>query len=77
MTTRCSQGTDVSRQAVTKHSRALEGARLVRSDRAGRERIWEVRPTRLTEMRDYLQQIADQWDAALARLRHMVEQGNW
>jgi DNA-binding transcriptional ArsR family regulator len=73
---RLTEGTDVSRQAVTKHLRALEMAHLVRSGRAGRERIWEVRPARLAETRDYLQQIADQWDSALARLRRTVENGD-
>ncbi|HUB47740.1 MAG TPA: metalloregulator ArsR/SmtB family transcription factor [Acetobacteraceae bacterium] len=70
---RLAEGVDMSRQAATKHLQALEGAGIVRSARAGRERIWQVRTARLTEMRDYLQQISDHWDAALARLRREVE----
>jgi DNA-binding transcriptional ArsR family regulator len=63
----------VSRQAVTKHLRALERAGLVRSGRRGRERIWELEPKRLVEVRGYLEQISARWDEALARLRAVVE----
>lgn len=69
------QGTSVSRQAISKHLRALEQAGLVRSDRAGRERIWALQTQRLTQARLYLDQIADQWDQALERLRGFVETG--
>ena len=68
-------GTRVSRQAVTKHLRALESAGLVRSGRAGRERIWELQANRLAEVRRRLDQISDHWDEALERLRAMVETG--
>lgn len=70
---RLADGASVSRQAVTKHLRALEQAGLARSSRAGRERIWELRTQRLSEVRRYLDQISDQWDAALGRLRTFVE----
>ena len=70
---RLTEGADVTRQAVTKHLRALEDAGLVRSDRAGRERVWELRKQRLAEARRYLDRISDQWDGALERLRAMVE----
>jgi predicted transcriptional regulator len=70
---RLSEGAAVSRQAVTKHLQALEVVGLVRSSRDGRERIWELRTRRLAEIRRYLDQIATQWDDALARLRTLVE----
>lgn len=70
---RLSEGAGVSRQAVTKHLQALEEAGLVRSARAGRKRIWELRPKRLAEIRRYLDEISAQWDDALARLRKFVE----
>jgi DNA-binding transcriptional ArsR family regulator len=70
---RLADGARVSRQAVTKHLRALEAAGLARSSRAGRERIWELRTTRLAEIRRYLDQISDDWDAAIGRLRALVE----
>jgi DNA-binding transcriptional ArsR family regulator len=66
-------GTQVTRQAVTKHLLALEGAGLVHSDRSGRQRIWEVRAERIGEARRYLEAISAQWDAAIDRLRTLVE----
>jgi DNA-binding transcriptional ArsR family regulator len=65
----------ITRQAVTKHLRILEQARLVSSERAGRERLWQLRQNRLKDVRGYLDQISGQWDAALERLRVMVETG--
>jgi DNA-binding transcriptional ArsR family regulator len=64
---------DMSRQAIAKHLRVLEGAGLLRSDRAGRERIWELETKRISEVRRHLEQISAQWDGALARLRRLVE----
>ncbi len=71
--TKLTAGADVTRQAVTKHLRALEEARLVASTRTGRERIWALRPARLGEARRYLAQVSARWDAAIARLRTLVE----
>jgi DNA-binding transcriptional ArsR family regulator len=70
---RLTEGSKVSRQAVTKHLHALEGVGLVSSGRTGRERIWELRTARLDEARRHLDTISDQWDAALERLRDLVE----
>jgi DNA-binding transcriptional ArsR family regulator len=66
-------GTAVSRQAITKHLHALEEAGLARGARSGRESIWELRPNRLADVHRYLDQIAAQWDAALGRLKALVE----
>jgi len=71
---RLTHGAKVSRQAITKHLQAMEGAGLLRSRRAGRERIWELQSERLAEVRQYLDQISEQWDLALERLRALVEQ---
>lgn len=70
---RLTEGGDVTRQAVTKHLQALEDAGIVRGSRAGRERLWEVRSERLAEARRYLDQISDQWDRAIERLKAFVE----
>ena len=70
---RLTEGTDVTRQAVTKHLHILEAAGLVHGARAGRERVWELAPEPLAAARSYLDQIAAQWDAALGRLRAFVE----
>lgn len=66
-------GSHISRQGITKHLRALEQAGLLRSDRAGRDRVWELETTRLDDVRRYLDQISAQWDDALGRLRTLVE----
>jgi DNA-binding transcriptional ArsR family regulator len=72
--TRLSEEVDVTRQAVTKHLVALAEAGLARNRRAGREQIWELEPRRLEMARRCLDQISDQWDSAVARLRAFVEQ---
>ncbi|HKE18643.1 MAG TPA: metalloregulator ArsR/SmtB family transcription factor [Kofleriaceae bacterium] len=70
---RLTDGAQVTRQAITKHLHALAEAGLVRSTRAGRERIWEIQPRRLTDASRYLEQISAHWDEAIGRLRAMVE----
>ena len=63
----------ITRQAITKHLEVLAEAGLVRSRKSGRERIWEIEPTRFSDAHDYLQRISAQWDEALARLQTFVE----
>jgi DNA-binding transcriptional ArsR family regulator len=70
---RLTKDSEVSRQAVSKHLRALEKVELVSSDRTGRERIWELQTRPLAEARQYLDEISDQWDGVLERLRALVE----
>lgn len=64
---------DVSRQAIKKHLDVLSKAGLVRGSRRGREHIWELAPERLGDARAYLDQISQQWDDALLRLKQWVE----
>jgi DNA-binding transcriptional ArsR family regulator len=66
-------GTDITRQAVTKHLHVLGGARLVRNVKMGRERLWEFERARLEEARRSLDLIGQQWDHALMRLKPAVE----
>lgn len=68
-----SAGFRMTRQAITKHLRVMEGAGLLRTRRHGRESIWQVSPQRLQEARHYLELISTQWDEALERLRALVE----
>lgn len=70
---RLSEGAGVTRQAITKHLHALADAGLVQDNRRGRERIWELEPRRLERARRCLEQISDQWDAAISRLKAFVE----
>src|SRR5713226_1856530 len=71
--TRLTAGSNVTRQAITKHLRVLEGAGLVRSTRHGRESVWQLEQRRLKDARHYLDLISKQWDDALVRLRKLVE----
>jgi DNA-binding transcriptional ArsR family regulator len=73
--TSLTEGTRVTRQAVTKHLHVLEGAGLVHAARQGREQRWEVRAMQLSEARHCLDLIARQWDDALTRLKAAVEHG--
>jgi DNA-binding transcriptional ArsR family regulator len=71
--TRLTAGSAVTRQAITKHLQILADAGLVHDVRRGRERIWTLDTDRLDEARRCLDQIAQQWDAALERLKRFVE----
>ena len=66
-------GFTVTRQAITKHLRVMEGAGLVRSTRHGRESVWQLEEKRLAEVHRYLQLISKEWDDTLGRLRNFVE----
>jgi DNA-binding transcriptional ArsR family regulator len=66
-------GSDVTRQAITKHLHVLADVGLIQGTREGRENVWELEPRRLEEARRYLDAISKQWDSALDRLRIMVE----
>jgi DNA-binding transcriptional ArsR family regulator len=71
--TQLTAGTEVSRQAITKHLGVLSSAGLVRDVKVGRERLWEFEPTQLDEARRSLELIGQQWDHALAKLKFAVE----
>ena len=70
---RLTVGTDLTRQAITKHLQVLSDAGLARSERSGREQLWRVEARRLSEVRRLLSRISSQWDEALARLREELE----
>lgn len=67
-------GTELTRQAVTKHLRVLERVGLVQSTRSGREKLFSLAPEPLEEMRQYLDFVTRQWDRALHRLKRFVEE---
>ena len=70
---RLTAGTEITRQAITKHLNLLAGTGLLRGRRQGREQLWAVDPAPLAEARRYLDVISAQWDDALARLKAAVE----
>ncbi|HYK19033.1 MAG TPA: metalloregulator ArsR/SmtB family transcription factor [Bryobacteraceae bacterium] len=71
--TSLTEGSSVTRQAVTKHLHVLNGAGLVHCSRRGRESIWELDSHRLQDAQRYLAEISAHWDAAIDRLRKFVE----
>jgi DNA-binding transcriptional ArsR family regulator len=66
-------GSKITRQAITKHLRVMEGSGLVRCAKRGRESVWELEQRRLEEARRYLDGISKRWDDALLRLQKFVE----
>ena len=67
------EGSKVTRQAVTKHLKVMEGSGLVGSSWRGRENVWQLNQRRVEEARRYLDIISKQWDDALLRLQAFVE----
>jgi DNA-binding transcriptional ArsR family regulator len=68
------EGSRLTRQAITKHLRVLAKAGIVRCMRSGREALYEFQPRPIVEMHEYLEQVSRQWDLALSRLKAFVEQ---
>jgi DNA-binding transcriptional ArsR family regulator len=71
--TKLTAGSDVTRQAITKHLRVMAAAGLVRGTRRGRESVWQLERQRFADARHDLELISEEWDAALGRLRQLVE----
>jgi DNA-binding transcriptional ArsR family regulator len=67
------QGTKLTRQAVTKHLRVLQRVRIVHAIREGRESLFTFDPQPVLELQEYLELVSKQWDAALGRLKSFVE----
>jgi DNA-binding transcriptional ArsR family regulator len=70
---RLTHGTELTRQAVTKHLRVLAGAGVARGVRQGREQLWQLDPVSLDEARRSLDLIAERWDEVLARMKEALE----
>ena len=71
---RLTEGTNLTRQAVSKHLRVLESAGIVRLVRVGRKSRFELEQHAIDDVRAYLDQVSKQWDNALARLKLLVEE---
>jgi DNA-binding transcriptional ArsR family regulator len=71
---RLAAGSQVTRQAISKHLRVMEAAGLLRATRRGRESIWAIERERLDEARRSLDMISTRWDVTLGRLRKLVEE---
>ncbi len=68
------EGSRLTRQAITKHLRVLESAGVVHSVRSGRESLFRFDPEPIEEIKEYLDLVSEQWDQALARLKSFVEE---
>src|SRR4051794_10657218 len=64
--TRLTEGTDLTRQAITRHLEVLADAGLVRGTRRGRERLWELDRARLQLAQRSIARISEWWDEKLA-----------
>ena len=71
--TRLSEGSGMTRQAITRHLHALGKVGLVRDTREGREHVFSLDLKRLEVARAYIDHVSAQWDAAAARLKAFVE----
>ena len=67
------RGSRLTRQAITKHLRVLQRARIVDCSRAGRESRFVLNPRPLDDLRTFLGSVSAQWDEALASLKLFVE----
>jgi len=67
------EGSGLTRQAITKHLRILEAARIVHHVHSGRESLFEFDPKPIRTVKDYLDLVSAQWDDALGRLKAFVE----
>ena len=67
------KGTNLTRQAVTKHLQILERVGLVRRTHQGRETLFEFDAAPIETMTQYLDLVSKQWDKKLADLQMFVE----
>jgi DNA-binding transcriptional ArsR family regulator len=67
------EGTKITRQAVTRHLTVLEQTGLVSKIKDGRETLYVLDPKPLKSMQEYLEVISLQWDFALNNLKSFIE----
>lgn len=71
--TRLTEGSAVTRQAVTKHLHSLANAGIATGIQQGREQVWRLIPESIGVARAYLDHISKSWDAAIDLLKAFVE----
>lgn len=62
-----------SRPAISKHLRVLRQARLVSEERAGRERLYQLRPAPLQQVLGWIEGYRAFWQVSLTNLKRYVE----
>ncbi|ALC91701.1 ArsR family transcriptional regulator [Bacillus sp. FJAT-18017] len=65
----------ISRTAIAKHLQVLSEAELVSGRKVGREKIYQLRPEPLTELKQWLSFYEKFWGNRLSVLKHIVENG--
>ena len=68
-------GFDMTRPAVSKHLRVLRDARLVREERAGRQRVYQLTPAPLRDVSQWIESYRNFWPANLLNLKRHLEGG--
>ncbi|QGQ99615.1 ArsR family transcriptional regulator [Paenibacillus psychroresistens] len=63
----------VTRTAVSKHLKILKGAKLVTEEKVGRERIYQLNPHALREVKDWLQIYEQFWDEKINNLKKLFD----
>jgi DNA-binding transcriptional ArsR family regulator len=63
----------VSRTAIAKHLKILSEAELVKSEKAGREKVYHLHPEPLGEVKEWLAYYEQFWSNKLSMLKHVVE----
>ena len=63
----------ISRTAITKHLTILSEAELVSGKKVGREKIYQLHPEPLIELKDWLSYYEQFWENKISMLRHLVE----
>jgi DNA-binding transcriptional ArsR family regulator len=66
-------GLDITQAAVSQHLRVLRETGLVTARREGRQRYYRLHPAALTELRDWLDELEQFWQARLAALGQYLE----
>ncbi|HEV3244794.1 MAG TPA: metalloregulator ArsR/SmtB family transcription factor [Candidatus Paceibacterota bacterium] len=64
---------DLTLQAISKHLRVLERAKLVRKKRRGREFLVALSPAALKEADTYLEKYRELWEERLDRLEEFLK----
>jgi DNA-binding transcriptional ArsR family regulator len=66
----------ISQPAVSKHLRILREAKLVRSRKEGRERLYAVEPRKLRQVYDWVSHFEKYWDEKLDALGKYLDKKN-
>ena len=69
-------GFDMTRPAVSKHLKVLRDAQLVREERDGRQRVYQLTPGPLRDVSQWINSYRDFWQTNLLGLKRHLESGN-